>query len=51
LIYQERRHLAVWTKQNDGAWLPKDYIGEETTAILHSLHECPLSLTRLYKGI
>jgi Uma2 family endonuclease len=51
LIYQDRRHVAVWTKQNDGAWLPKDYIGEETTAILHSLQECPLSLARLYKGI
>jgi Uma2 family endonuclease len=51
LIYQDRRHVAVWTKQKDGSWLPKDYIGEDTTAILHSLHECPMSLARLYKGI
>ena len=51
LIHQNRHHVAVWTKQADGSWLPKDYIGDEATAVLHSLQGCPLSLARLYKGI
>jgi Uma2 family endonuclease len=51
LIYQDRHRVSVWTKQADGSWLPKDYIGDETTAVLHSLHNCPLSLARLYKGL
>jgi Uma2 family endonuclease len=51
LIYQDRQHVVVWTKQNDGAWLPKDYIGEDALAVLHSLHDCPISLKRLYKGV
>ena len=51
LIYQDRQHITVWTKQTDGAWLHKDYVGEESTAILESLEGCPLSLARLYKGL
>lgn len=51
LIYQDLRRVSVWTKQTDGAWLPKDYIGDEATAILHSIQECPLPLARLYKGL
>ena len=51
LIYQDINRVSVWTKQADGAWLPKDYIGDESTAVLHSLAGCPLSLARLYKGL
>lgn len=51
LVYQDRRHVAVWTKQNDGAWLPADYIGDEAVATLHALGDCPLPLLRLYKGL
>jgi Uma2 family endonuclease len=51
LIYQDRRHIAVWTKKEDGSWLPQDYIGEEAMAILHALHDCPISLARLYKDL
>ncbi len=51
LVYQDRRHVAVWTKQNDGSWLPKDYIGDESTAILNALDGCPLPLNKLYKGL
>lgn len=51
LVYQDRRHVAVWTKQNDGSWLPKDYIGDDAVAILYALNECPLALSRLYKGL
>lgn len=51
IVYQDLKRVSVWTKQADGSWLPKDYVGEETTAILHHLHDCPLPLSRLYKGI
>ena len=51
LIYQDRLHVVVWTKQSDGAWLPQDYIGEDALAVLHSLHDCLLPLKRLYKGV
>ncbi len=51
LIYQDRKHVVVWTKQNDGAWLPQDYIGEDSLAVFHSLQDCPLPLKRLYKGL
>jgi Uma2 family endonuclease len=51
LVYQDLHRVAVWTKQNDGSWLPKDYIGEDAVAILHALNDCPLSLKRLYKGL
>ena len=51
LIYQDRKHVVVWTKQKDGAWLPQDYIGEDALAVLHSLQDCPIPLKRLYKGL
>jgi Uma2 family endonuclease len=51
LVYQDLHRVAVWTKQNDGSWLPKDYIGDDAVAILHALEGCPMPLNRLYKGI
>jgi Uma2 family endonuclease len=51
LVYQDLHRVAVWTKQNDGSWLPKDYIGDDAVAILHALEDCPLPLNRLYKGL
>ncbi len=51
LIHQDRYHVVVWTKQDNGSWLPNDYIGIDAVAILHSLHSYPLSLSRLYRGI
>jgi Uma2 family endonuclease len=51
LIHQDLHRVSVWTKQADGAWLPKDYVGDEATAVLHTINECPISLARLYKGI
>ncbi len=51
LIHQDLHRVSVWTKQADGAWLPKDYVGDEATAVLHSIQDCPISLARLYKGI
>jgi Uma2 family endonuclease len=51
LIFQDLKRVAVWTKQNDGSWLPKDYIGEDAIAILHTIEGCPLPLKRLYRGL
>ncbi len=51
LVYQDRIHVIVWTKQGDGSWLPKDYIGLEAIAILPTIANCPLELARLYKEL
>ena len=51
LIHPDRYHVVVWTKQDTGAWLPNDYIGNNAVAILHSLHRYELLLSRLYRGI
>ena len=51
LVHQDRQKLTVFTKQIDATWVLKDYEGEEAVAILHALHDCPLSLKRLYRGL
>jgi Uma2 family endonuclease len=51
LVYQDLRRVAVWTKQNDGSWLPKDYIGDDSVAVLYAIEGCPLPLKRLYRRL
>jgi Uma2 family endonuclease len=51
LISQERKHVTVYTKQEDSTWILRDYDKEEATAILYALHNCPLPLKRLYWGV
>ena len=51
LIRQERKLISVYTKQNDNSWLMRDYEGDDATAILYALHECPISLKRLYRNM
>lgn len=51
LIHQDRKHVSVSTKQDDATWLLRDYDGDEAIAILYALHNCPLPLNRLYKGL
>ena len=51
LVHQDRKHVIVFTKQTDASWNLRDYIGEDAVAILHALHNCPLALKRLYKGL
>ncbi len=51
LIHQEEKRLSVYTQQADSTWIVRDYIGEDAVATLHALHECPLSLKRLYRGL
>jgi len=51
LIHQDRKRITVWTKQPDGAWLPKDFDGEDSVAILQALDQCPLPLSKVYKNV
>jgi Uma2 family endonuclease len=51
LVHQDRKHVIVFTKQTDDTWNLRDYIGDDAVAILHALHDCPLALKRLYKGL
>ncbi len=51
LVSQEYKHVSVYTKQPDNTWILRDYDGDEATAVLYSLHECPISLKRLYRGL
>jgi hypothetical protein len=50
-VHQDRKHVIVFTKQTDDTWNLRDYIGDDAVAILHALHDCPLALKRLYKGL
>ena len=51
LIHQDRKHVSVFSKQEDATWLLRDYDGDEAVAILYALHNCPLPLSQLYKGL
>ena len=51
LVHQVQKQVTVYTKQADTSWVVRDYFDDENIAILHSLHQCPISLKRLYKGI
>lgn len=49
LINQDVARVSVWSKQNDNKWILTDFDGLNTIAILTSIENCPLSLSRLYK--
>ena len=51
LVHQVQKQITVYAKQADTSWVVRDYFDDESNAILHSLHQCPISLKRLYKGI
>ena len=51
LVHQDRKHVSVYTKQPDATWIVRDYDGDDATAILYAIQQCPLSLKRLYKGL
>jgi Uma2 family endonuclease len=51
LVHQDRMKISVFTKQNDATWILQDYTGEGSIAILHALHDCPLDLNKIYKGL
>ena len=51
LIHQDRKHVSVYTKQPDATWIIRDYDGDDATAVLYAIEQCPLSLKRLYRGL
>ena len=51
LIHQEDKKVSVYSRQTDETWIVRDYTGVESTAILYAVHNCPLSLDRLYHKI
>jgi Uma2 family endonuclease len=51
LVHQDRQLVTVYSKQSDNTWLLRDYEGADVTAILYALHQCPVSLKRLYKNM
>lgn len=51
LVRQEIKQVSVYTRQDDSTWIIRHYEGDDATAILHALHQCPLPLERLYRGV
>ncbi len=51
LIHQDKKHVSIYSKNADGTWLLRDYDGDEAVVILYALHNCPLPLNRLYRGL
>ncbi len=51
LIHQDRKHVSVYSKQPDATWILRDYDGDDATAILYHIEQCPLPLKRLYRGL
>jgi len=51
LVHQDTKHVSVYTKQTDTTWIVRDYDGDDATAILYAIQECPLPLKRLYRGL
>jgi len=51
LVNEDMPRVTVWTKQDNGSWLPKDYKTIEAVAILKTINNCPISLERLYRNI
>jgi Uma2 family endonuclease len=51
LIHQSRKQVSVWTKQANNKWILEDYKGDDAVAILHHIHDCPLALKRLNRGL
>ena len=51
MVHQDFKKVVVYTKQPDATWIIRDYDGNDATAILYALHNCPLPLKRLYWGI
>jgi Uma2 family endonuclease len=51
LIHQDRKHVSVYSKQPDATWILRDYDGDNATAILYHIANCPLPLKQLYRGL
>ena len=50
LIWQDKKRVARYTKQTDGSWLLRDFIGEEVEIALSSI-ECSLTMDDIYDKV
>ncbi|MEZ4988494.1 MAG: Uma2 family endonuclease [Saprospiraceae bacterium] len=51
LVYQDKVQATVYTRIDSTTWVMRDYVGMDTQPILYALHECPLSFSKLYRGL
>lgn len=50
LIWQDKKRVARYTRQDDGSWRLNDFIGEEAEIVLSSI-ECSLTVDDIYDKV
>ncbi|MGI8639135.1 MAG: Uma2 family endonuclease [Pyrinomonadaceae bacterium] len=50
LVWQDKKRVARYTKQDDGSWLLHDFIGEDAEVVLTSI-DCSLSIEDIYDKV
>ena len=50
LVWQDKKRLARYTKQTDGSWVLRDFIGEEAEIVLSSI-DCSLTMDDIYDKV
>lgn len=50
LVWQDKKRVARYTKQADGSWTLKDFIGEESEIVLSSI-DCKLLMEDIYDKV
>ncbi len=50
LVWQDKKRVARYTKQDDGSWLLHDFIGEDAEIVLTSI-DCSLSIEDIYDKV
>lgn len=50
LVWQDKKRVARYTRQNDGSWILRDFIGEEARIELTSI-ECSLEMDDIYDKV
>ncbi|MEP6903394.1 MAG: Uma2 family endonuclease [Actinomycetota bacterium] len=50
LVWQDKKRVARYTKQDDGSWVLRDFIGEEAEITLGSI-DCNLTMDDIYEKV
>ncbi len=50
LVWQDKKRVARYTKQDDGSWRLNDFIGEEAEIVLSSI-DCKLTMDDIYDKV
>ncbi len=50
LVWQDKKRVARYTRQNDESWVLRDFIGEEAEIVLSSV-ECTLTIEDIYDKV